>query len=139
MEGKELPPSRESERVSKDQVIAAYRKFVEAGMKSPDRLDHNDPEVQAAHEVFYKWQAELDAEAGDDENARQRANFEKTRIYVEAGFTDWTYLQDVLHFLNVDAADIEKDPDDPAKTQLRKDVADEMKKIRSMMKEGADS
>ncbi len=123
------------EKISKEQVIAAYRKFVESGIKSPDDLDLEDPAVKEAHELYDKWRAQEDAAAEGNEEAERRANFEQTKLYVDAGFTDPEYLRDVLGWFSDDAGDVEKQPDDPARSQLRQDMADEMKKIRSMLKE----
>ncbi|MBI2676353.1 MAG: hypothetical protein HYX21_00140 [Candidatus Yanofskybacteria bacterium] len=115
------------ERVSKAQVLDAYKKFVERGITSPDDLDLNDPEVVEANNLFYKWQ---DQEDSDDE----RVNFEKTKLYVDAGFNDPNYLGDVLDWLIQDADNIEKEPVDPARVQLRNDMAREIKKIRGLLK-----
>ena len=122
---KELSPS--PEKVSKDQVVGAYRKFVERGITSPDDLDLDDPEVIEANNLFDKWQLQEDS---NDE----KVNFEKTKLYVDAGFTDPNYLEDVLEWLMQDAHNAEKDSSDPDRTQLRKDMADEIKKIRSLLK-----
>lgn len=123
---RELPLTLE--RINKEQVIAAYRKFVERGMTSPDALDPNDPEVREANDLFQKWQEQEDA---NDE----RINFEKTKLYVDAGFTDPSYLKDVLGWLRQDAQNAEKDPDDHDRNQLRNDIAQEIKKIRGLLKQ----
>jgi len=120
-----FPSPLSPEKNSKEEVLAAYHKFVERGIKSPDELDSSDPEVAEANALFYKWQKEI----GDD----PRANFEKNKFYVDAGFTDPSYLSDVLSWLFQDAGDLEKNPDDTDTTQLRKDYADEMRKIRRML------
>ena len=115
------------EKVSKEQVIEAYKKFVERGITSPDALDLDDSEVIEANNLFDKWQGQEDAND-------KRVNFEKTKLYVDAGFTDPNYLEDVLEWLMQDAHNAEKDPDDPARTQLRQDMAQEIKKIRSLLR-----
>ena len=114
------------EKVSREQALAMYRKFVERGITSPDALDLNDPEVIKANNLFDKWQAQEDS---NDE----RVNFEKTKLYVDAGFTDSNYLGDVLGWLFQDAGDIEKQPDNPTRVQLRSDYAKEIKKIRDLL------
>jgi len=115
------------EKVSKDQVIEAYKKFVERGITSPDTLDLEDPEVIEANSLFDRWQAQEDS---NDE----RVNFEKTKLYVDAGFTDPNYLEDVLGWLMQDADNAEKDIDDSTRVQLRNDMAQEIKKIRSLLR-----
>ena len=119
------------EKISKDQVIDAYRKFVEMGITSPDALDLDDPEVTEANNLFDKWQAQEDS-------SDERVNFEKTKLYVDAGFTDPNYLEDILGWLMQDAHNTEKDSDDPARTQLRNDMAQEIKKIRNILRKSQD-
>lgn len=114
-------------KVSKEQVISAYRKFVERGITNPDNLGLDDPEVVEANDLFGKWQAQEDA---NDE----RVNFEKTKLYVDAGFTDPNYLEDVLGWLMQDSDNVEKDINDPDRTQLRKDMAEEIKRIRGLLR-----
>ena len=114
-------------KVSKEQVIEVYKKFVERGITSPDALDLNDPEVIKANNLFDKWQAQEDS---NDE----RVNFEKTKLYVDAGFTDPNYLEDVLGWLMQDADNVEKQADVPVLVQLRQDIAQEIKKIRSLLR-----
>lgn len=114
------------EKISKDRVINAYKKFVEKGVTSPDALDLDDPEVIEANSLFDRWQAQEDA---NDE----RVNFEKTKLYIDVGFTDPNYLEDVLGWLLQDAHNAEKDINDPDRVQLRKDMAEEIKKIRNLL------
>lgn len=120
-------PSFEQQEVTREQVIEAYKKFVERGITSPDDLDMDDPEVIEANDLYQKWRSQQDP---NDE----RVNFEMTKFYVDAGFTDSNYLEDVLSWLRQDAHNAEKDLDDPARTQLRQDIAEEIKKIRSLLK-----
>lgn len=121
-------PSVEQLEVTRKRVIEAYKKFVERGIKSPDDLDLDDPEVIEANNLFHKFVAR---ENMNDE----KINFEMTKLYIEAGFTDPNYLEDVLSWLRQDAHDAEKDTDNPARTQLREDIAKEIKKIRSLLRE----
>jgi hypothetical protein len=120
-----FPKPQSPEKKSKEEALAAYRILVERGFTSPDVLDSDDPDVAKANTLFEKWQTGL----GDD----ARSNFEKTKFYVDAGFTDPSYLGDVLGWLYQDAADLEKDAGNPELVQLRKEYADEMRKIRKML------
>lgn len=115
-------------KVSKEQVIDAYRKFVERGITSPDTLDLDDMEVVEASGLFDKWQAQQE-DANDE-----RVNFEKTKLYVDAGFTNPNYLEDVLGWLLQDVDNVEKNVDNPARVQLRNDMAQEIKKIRNLLR-----
>ena len=91
-----LPKPEEEKPVSREEAMAAYRPFIEAGITSPDQLDLNDPAVQAANNLFYSWQKQADSRAGGDEEQFLRANLAKTMFYVDAGFTDQDYLDEVL-------------------------------------------
>ncbi|MEK7145544.1 MAG: hypothetical protein AAB808_02260, partial [Patescibacteria group bacterium] len=126
-------PTPESLR-SKEQVIAAYKKFIDRGIKSPDSLNLDDPEVQEANELFYKWQSQEDAAAAGNGDAEKRANFLKTKIYIDAGFTDPAYLGDVLGWLIQDADDVGKQSDNPERIKLRQEYVEEIKKIRGLLK-----
>jgi len=128
---KESFPSPQSpEKSPKERAVSAYHKFVERGIKSPDDLDLSDPEVIEANDLFEKWQSKLDNSP--------RSNFEKTKFYIDAGFIDPSYLSDVLGWLYQDAGDLDKNQDDKELSQLRKDFADEMKKIRNMLNQSED-
>jgi hypothetical protein len=106
-------PSLESGPSLKDQAIAAYKKFIERGATNPDDLDLNDLEVKEAHELFYAWQVEEDTKAQGDREKEHEANFAKTIFYVDAGFTDPVYLEDVLDWLNQDLQNVEEEADEP--------------------------
>ncbi|KKT81627.1 MAG: hypothetical protein A3B99_00570 [Candidatus Yanofskybacteria bacterium RIFCSPHIGHO2_02_FULL_44_12b] len=122
---KELLPT--VEKVSKERAIDAYKKFVEQGIKSPDALDLDDPEVIEANNLFEKWRAGLEDSA--------RSNFEATKFYLDAGFDDPDYMLYVLSWLYSDANDLGKDANDLELTQLRNDMANEMRKIHGLLRE----
>jgi hypothetical protein len=54
-------------------------------------------------------------------------------FYVDAGFTDPTYLEEVLGWLAEDGMNVEKLPDNEKKMKLRADIADAIKKIRMIL------
>ena len=78
-------PSFEQPEVKKEDVIAAFKKFVDRGITSPDALDLNDPEVVEANRLLDSWweKEEKSAPEGD-----KMANHVRTMIMVDAGFTD---------------------------------------------------
>ena len=133
---KEEIPTPES-KVTREEALTAYRKFIDRGITSPDSLDLDDPEVREANELFYKWQSQEDAVAAGNEDAEKRINFEKTKFYIDAGFTDPRYLGDVLTWLAVDSDDVEKQPDNPERTKLRQEYAEEIKKIRGLLRQSS--
>jgi hypothetical protein len=66
-----------------------------------------------------------------------RHNFEKTMLFIEAGFHDTEYLKEVLGWLFQDADNATKDVDSPKRKQLRDDMAVAMRKIRSLLGESS--
>jgi hypothetical protein len=128
------PTFESAPEISREQALGAYKKFIERGITSPDALDLDDPEVIEANEMFEKWQASLDSKSAGDADAERRANFEKTMFYVDAGFADPAYLEEVLGWLMMDGADVEKNPDNEDTSRLRADIARAMQKIRDMLR-----
>lgn len=123
-----------AEKIKREQVVDAYKKFIERGITSPDSLDLDDPEVKEANDLFYKWQAQEDRKAEGNEELEHRANLSKTMLYVDAGFTDPAYLDEVLHdWLIQDAQYAEKQSDNPERTETRQQIAAAMKKIRGIL------
>ena len=129
-----LPKPESQETITREQVIEAYKKFVEQGITSPDSLDLENPEVIAANDLFDKWVNQEDTASEDDQDAELRNNFRKTMFYVDAGFTDPAYLNDVMQWLAVDTSDAEKDTSNPARVQLRHDMAEAKIRIRKLLK-----
>jgi len=130
----ETKPYQESfPQISREQTLLAYKKFVDRGIKNPDALDLNDSEVIEANDLFNKWQSQEDVKAQGDADAEQRVNFEKTMFYVDAGFIDTVYLEEVLGWLAEDGMGVEKMPDDEKKIGLRTDIANAIKGIRKML------
>lgn len=130
---KEGLPTPES-KVTRERVIAAYRKFVDQGAVSPDTLNLDDPDVQEADRLFYDWQNQGNIAAEGDKDAPKRFNLEKTKLYVVAGFTDRAYLEDVLQWLNLDERDIPKQANNPERTKLRAEYARVINKIRDLLR-----
>lgn len=123
------------EKITKEAVIDAYKKFVDRGIASPDDLDLSDPEVQKANDLFDKWRAQEDTRSAGNEEGEYRTNLAKTMLYVDAGFTDRSYLEDVKGWLIQDAADAEKQPENPERVETRRQIADALRKIQSLLKE----
>ncbi len=127
-------PSPESEKITREQVVNAYKQFVDQGFTNPDDLDPTDPNVQAANELSEQWQAQEEIQAQDNQELKHRTNLEKTMIYVDAGFTDPNYLGTVLsEWLPDNAQDADKQPDNPERVETRRRIAEAMKKIRLLV------
>jgi len=123
------------EVADKKAAINAYKKFVEKGITHPDDLDLKDPEVKEAHDLFFKWQESIDKNAGNNEELKIRAKLEKTMFYVDAGFTNIEYLDDILNdFLAQDAVDTEKIKDNSERSETRRLIAEAIIKVKKIIK-----
>ena len=134
---KESFPTPESKKeITREEVINAYKKFVEQGIKSPDALDLENQEVKEANELFDKWRTQEDTRVEGNEELSHRINLSKTMLYVDAGFTDPDYLDEVLKdWLVQDAQNAEKQNDNPERVETRRQLAEAMKKIRKLLAE----
>ncbi|MEK9157916.1 MAG: hypothetical protein AAB638_01895, partial [Patescibacteria group bacterium] len=103
---------------------------------SPDDLDLNDTEVIEANKLFVEW-AKPDTPEGDS----GRHNFEKTKFYVDVGFTDPEYLKDVLEWLREDIKESGVDPDNLEQVKFQQEQLGEIDRVRELIAktEGADS
>ncbi|MEX0877670.1 MAG: hypothetical protein WDZ40_02265 [Candidatus Spechtbacterales bacterium] len=134
---KESFPSPESEKeITREEVINAYKKFVEQGVKNPDDLDFENAEVKDANELFDKWQAQEDKRSEGSNELKHRTNLAKTMLYVDAGFNGPGYLDEVLHdWLVQDAQNAEQQNDNPERVETRRQLAEAMKKVRNLLAE----
>ena len=134
---KESFPTPESKKeITREEVINAYKKFVEQGIKSPDALDLENQEVKEANELFDKWRTQEDTRVEGNEELSHRINLSKTMLYVDAGFTDSGYLDEVLKdWLVQDAQNAEKQNDNPERVETRRQLSEAMKKIRNLLAE----
>lgn len=94
-DGERPTPTEEESGVTREQAIAAYREFVESDVKYPFGLDFQDPKVIEAEELLERWKNDMFANAKGDQEALLRAELVETMFYVDAGFTDSTYLDEV--------------------------------------------
>lgn len=85
--------------VTREQVMAAYRPFVLAGYTSPDDLPAAGREIERANALFGEWQmaAMEAAEVSEAADARLQYELELSLLYVDAGFTDPEYLDEVAN------------------------------------------
>ena len=73
--------------------------------------------------------------AEENEELRHRNNLSKTMLYIDAGFTDPDYLDEVLNdWLAQDAQNAEKQSDNPERVKTRQQLAKAMKKVRNLLK-----
>ena len=91
--------SPESPHYTKDQVIAAFRGFIDRGLTNPDDLDPDDPEVIEANHILDAWNAQLqkDAQEAGTPEADLEYALNRSTIMVDAGFSDPEYLDEVAN------------------------------------------
>lgn len=125
-------PTVESAPNLKAQAIDAYKKFIDQGVTNPDNLDLEDPEVKAANSLYDSWQTKEDSLAKGDREKEHEANFAKTTFYVDAGFTDPSYLEDVVSCLDQDLQNAEEGGDKPL-VEIAERIKMKMQEIEEMI------
>jgi len=120
------------ENISKEKVFEALKPLASKA-SDPALLDANDPEVVAATELYNTWSAQQESATQNNDILSARHNLDKTMMYVDAGFHDPIYLDEVLGWLYQDADNLDKDPDNPDLVALRKDLAQAMQKVRGLL------
>jgi len=96
--------SPETPKYSREQVIAAYKQFVDGGITNPEDLPLDDLEVIEAHRIFYAWseEAKRRAHQNPDPAAQIDYSVSLTTLYVDAGFSDPSYLDEIANDLLVE-------------------------------------
>jgi len=128
-----LRPPELPREITREEAMSAYQPFIEQGITNPDNLDLDNSAVQEANELYYKWQAQEESKVSDDPEFDHQTNLAKTMFYVDAGFNDPGYLRDVLEWLSLDADDVEKQPDNPGRVEMRNQIATAIRKIRLLL------
>ncbi|HUD10796.1 MAG TPA: hypothetical protein VMS08_00175 [Candidatus Saccharimonadia bacterium] len=95
----EREPSPETQVPSREQVIEALRVIASHGYTNPDDLTADDPNVTAANNMFYAWQenAARRASQSPDPAAILEHQRSASMVYVDAGFSDPDYLDEVAN------------------------------------------
>ena len=95
----EQTSSSEIPNHTREQVIEALRKFPQRGIHSPDDLPEADPEVIEANNILDAWtkQAQDEAKRKGTSEANLEFSLNRSTIFVDAGFTDPDYLDEVAN------------------------------------------
>jgi hypothetical protein len=121
--------------ISYDDVVDAFRKFVDEGVRNPDDLDIEDLEVKKAYGLFQDWQEQVDRKASNNEELNLRATLVKTMMFVDAGFDDPEYLKEILNeWLMTDAQNAEKQAGNPDRVETRRLISEAIAKIREKIR-----
>lgn len=89
----------EEPRFTREQVIDAFKIFPERGITSPDDLPPNDSDVIAANDLLQVWDNQQKAEVRrlGTLGADLEYTLNRSTIYVDAGFSDQNYLDEVAN------------------------------------------
>jgi hypothetical protein len=94
----ESEPSPERLIPTREEVVNAYRMFVARGYTNPDDLPGDDPDVILANEMFYKWHGAAERSPAHLDPAEQlKHHLSASTVYVDAGFSDNDYLDEVAN------------------------------------------
>lgn len=92
-----LPP--EEPKFTREQVVDAFRIFPQRGITNPDDLPLHDPDVISANALLQVWDNQQKAEVRklNTPEADLEHTLSRSTIYVDAGFSDPVYLDEVAH------------------------------------------
>lgn len=87
----------EEPKFTREQVVDAFKKFPQKGITNPDDLDLKDGDVINAYALLQVWVNGRKKELGEATETDLEFNFERSTIFVDAGFSDPRYLDEVAH------------------------------------------
>lgn len=92
-------PSPEEQKYTREQVIDAFRVFPKRGFNSPDDLPLDDVDVISANALLQVWdnQQKATLQGANTPEANLEYTLSRSTIYVDAGFTDPDYLDEVAN------------------------------------------
>lgn len=134
---KSAPDERPGNEVSREEALAVYKKFVDRGIESPDKLDLKDPEVKLANKLYETWVKQEAARvkkikpAAARKAAEKGLNYLKTNFYFDAGFRALSYLPAVREWNALDEDDLEGEHPDIEK--LRADTLARIQEINAIL------
>lgn len=125
-----------NQEITREAVIAAYRPFVERGIKSPFDLDSRDLEVVKAHQLEARWREQEDEKAQGDKELGFRDHLSQTMLYIDAGFRDAELLKDTIDVLAEGEIDrVPKERDNPERVEIRNQMALALYKVKRLLAE----
>jgi hypothetical protein len=123
------------EEISYEEVLKAFRKL-SSKATDPQDLDIGDAEVKQANKLFNDWSRQQELKTKDNYDDYMRFSLLQNMLFIEAGFHGRDYLEDVKSWLYVnDSPNIPKDTESSDRVELRKDMADALRKVRNLLKE----
>jgi hypothetical protein len=126
-------PEEFAREITREEAASAYKMFIDQGITNPDDLDLDDPKVREANKLFYMWQDQEDKKVGSNEELRLRNELKKTMFYVDAGFTDKDYLDEVLNDW-LEQENVSRKSDNPERNETRRLYHEAKNKIRELLK-----
>ncbi len=122
------------ERITREQVVAAYGQFVEAGILSPFSVP-GTLEGNEADRLYYAWVKQGDLEAGENDELQRLHDLDKTMIRIDAGFTGFHFMEDVRGWLMQDAENSTAIEDAETKARIRLLIAQALRKVNALLRE----
>jgi len=125
----EHPSDKEKPVPTREQVVNGFRKFAQ-GITNPDDLLYNSDakEPSEALDNWYKHQ-QSEVEKSGTKEAEAELNFSMTTIYVDAGFSDLDYLNEVISLLDQDLQNTEAE--DLPKIEIK--IKDKIAEIKAKL------
>lgn len=95
----ESNPETTEPKFSREQVVDAFRKFPGRGFTSPDDLPLDDADVISAYALLQVWdnQQGICVKRLGTLESELRHELERSTIYIDAGFSDPDYLDEVAN------------------------------------------
>ena len=92
-------PSSEEPKYTREQIVDAFRKFPPRGFNSPDDLPLEDTDVISANALLQVWdnQQKVALQTINTPQANLEYTLSRSTIYVDAGFSDPDYLDEVAN------------------------------------------
>lgn len=131
------PSSTEYENpITREVLIAEFKKFVDEGITHPNDMDPRNPKFQKELQLYNSWCEQLKAQAGNNEQLQHQSNLMQTMFFIDAGFSDPDYLDEVLNdWLAQDEVNIAETEDSPEKVETQRQLEEAKKKIKTILNE----
>ncbi len=128
-------PTPESSDPLCDAALKACVPFIEKGLRTPDAIPLDD----SAHKLFNEWKEALDQKAEGNPVAQLKADIAASMFYIEAGFTDPEYAEEVDSWLMEDYERIKNLPEGADKSELIEHIQAARAKVKALFKESSES
>lgn len=86
-------------QITREEVVEAFKPFLQRGISNPDDLPRNDPEFTTAHDLHETWilQQKEKARKSGTLAAQLEYALSSSTVFIDAGFSDPDYLDEVAN------------------------------------------